>query len=950
MATGSVRVMHPVSSAGALVGRDSELAALTELVREVARGRARSVLIEGEPGIGKSALVRAVANAAPTIGCEVFWGAGDELSQELPLLPFLDGLRVREASGEPRRAAIVRLLRGEGLVDRADVPTVLAEQLLALIAEQCAARPTMLVIDDLQWADPATVTLWGRLAKSPRRMPLLLAGILRPVPARPDLLVLRRTVDGAAHLHLAGLTKSAVADLVAVLVGRKPDDNLLQLADGAGGNPLYLTELIAALARSSALAITGAGTAELASESVPSSLSAAIADRLGFVTDPAREMLQAAALLGADFSVDDLSIVLARRVIDLLPSINEACAAGVLAEVGTNLGFRHPLIRATLYNEMPASVRAAWHRDAGRAFAAAGVSADRVARQMLRAVSGSPGFLDEWMLEWLAGPADPLIVQAPTAAVELFTRAIASSMAGSPRYVLLASRLAAALYRNGDRPRAEQVAEHALEYATDPDLLVDLHSTLAMCRMRASSAVESLDSLDRALAAPGISPRHRARLLVLAARTHDAIGEVTKAGEAASGALAVASEVGDAWARGWALHVLALVAAQQGHVVDALPTFDQALAATDSEPALIDLHLLVQLNKSVALAAVDQCEAATEMAKQARDLADKSGSVIRLGQAHSAYGQLLYEIGRWEDALSELLMIPQDLKEPGAACIDLGSAAVIRFHRGEVSAARRHIAAVAPYAAQLGRYRFISVVLLARSLDREHEGDLPGALAELLIAFDEHTEELDELAVLSTEGVRLAVKVGDLNAARAIARSAAEFSGGAPVPHRQADALYCRGLLDRDASLLLAAAELYDDASRPLQQAKALESAAGELISVGETHKARAAFSRAAEVYTELGAAADLARIQAEFRAYGIRRGPHTKHRTARNGWDSLTPAEIKVAGFVEEGLSNPEIAARLMLSPRTVATHVSHILKKLDLQSRTEIARESVLRTVVQR
>ena len=104
------------------------------------------------------------------------------------------------------------------------------------------------------------------------------------------------------------------------------------------------------------------------------------------------------------------------------------------------------------------------------------------------------------------------------------------------------------------------------------------------------------------------------------------------------------------------------------------------------------------------------------------------------------------------------------------------------------------------------------------------------------------------------------------------------------------------------------------------------------------------------DVYTSLGAAADVARLQAAFRAYGIRRGPHAKHRRARSGWDSLTATEIKIAAFVEEGLSNPEIAARLLLSRRTVATHVSHILKKLDVHSRTDIAGEAALRTLAPR
>ena len=405
--------MHPVTPAGALVGRDSEMALLTGLIRDVARGRGGSVLIEGEPGIGKSALVQAAVAEAPEAGCQVFWGAGDELGQALPLLPFLDGLRVREPSANPRRKTIVQLLRGEVSADRGtDVPAVLAEQLLALVAEQCAVRPTILVIDDLQWADQASVALWGRLARSARQVPLLLVGMMRPVPQRDDVLALRRMASDSTRLQLTGLTGTAVADLVAALAGGRPGDGLLRLAGGAAGNPLYVTELVAALARGSGLTVTEAGAAELAGDSAPGSLSAAIADRLGFVTGPVRDVLRAAALLGTDFAVPDLATVLGRNVADLIPAVDEACAVGVLAESGHRLGFRHPLIREALYDEMPASVRAAWHRDAGRALAEAGAPADRVARQLLRAVGG-PGDaaepMDEWMLDWLTRTADLLV-------------------------------------------------------------------------------------------------------------------------------------------------------------------------------------------------------------------------------------------------------------------------------------------------------------------------------------------------------------------------------------------------------------------------------------------------------------------------------------------------------------------------------------------------------------
>ena len=103
---------------------------------------------------------------------------------------------------------------------------------------------------------------------------------------------------------------------------------------------------------------------------------------------------------------------------------------------------------------------------------------------------------------------------------------------------------------------------------------------------------------------------------------------------------------------GWALHVLTLVTAVQGHMTDALPLFDRALAVTESDPALTDLRLLLQINKAVTLGCLDQYEQAFAAAGQARQLAGQVGTAIRLAQAHSALGQLLFETGRWDEALS----------------------------------------------------------------------------------------------------------------------------------------------------------------------------------------------------------------------------------------------------------------------------------------------------------
>jgi DNA-binding CsgD family transcriptional regulator len=941
--------MPSVTLGGALIGRDRELAMLGRLIRESATGLGGSILIEGEPGIGKSSLVRAALAETADVNLQVFWGSGDELGQALPLLPLLEGLRVREPSTNPRRNTIVGLLRGELAADRGtDVSAALAEQLLALVAEQCAERPTVLVIDDLQWADQASVALWGRLARSVRQVPLLLIGMMRPVPQREDLLALRRSVGDGSRLQLAGLPGPAVAELVATLAGGRPDAKLLRLADGAAGNPLYVTELLAALGRSSSVTVTAGGAAKLTRGPTPSSLSAAIADRLGFVSGPVREVLQAAALLGVDFAVPDLATVLGRGVADLIPAVEGARAAGVLAESGAGLGFRHPMIREALYDAIPVPVRAAWHRDAGRALAEAGAPADRVARQLLWAVDGSgrpTEPMDDWMLTWLARTAEMLVGRAPRVAAELLRQAAASSLADSALHESFASRLADALFRVGDVTESEEVARRALARpGVEPDIFVDLTWTLAQCTMKAGRSAESLATLDRALATPGISTRQRARLLVIAARSHIQLGEIEKAGRLADMALVAGTEAADNWAMGWSLHVLALGAGMQGQMAEALVLFNRALAVTQADTALTDLRLLLQINKAVTLGSLDQYEEAIATAQQARQLADQVGTVIRLAQAHSALGQLLFATGRWDDALTEVQNVHLDLKEPDAACVDLGIAAVICFHRGEIIAARRHLAAADPHEKLLGN-RVVPALALARSLDREHGGALPEALAVLSAGFADNIEELEDIEDLLADAVRVATEIGDLDTAKDLVGHASALAEGSEIPHRQANALYCLGLLDHDACQLLVAAERYSDAGRPLMRAKALEAAAGAFVSSDDRDQARAAFTQAVEIYNSLGAVTDVARLQARFRAHGIRRGPHTKHRRVQSGWDSLTPAESKIASLVEEGLSNPEIAAQLFLSRRTIATHVSHILKKLDVNSRIDIAREAALR-----
>jgi tetratricopeptide (TPR) repeat protein len=855
----------PIASRGPLIGRDAELALLAELVDGIASGRGGVVLVDGEPGIGKSALVQSALTRVTSLGGQVFWGTGGELDQALPLQPLLDALRVRETAAGPRREAMARVLRGEVVMDRGmDGPAVLAEQLLALIAEECAARPTVLVIDDLHWADQATIRLMARLAGSARDLPLLLIGTVRPTPQRDDLLTLRRAAGDATRLQLSGLADPAVAQLVAGLAGGTPDRHLLWLASDAAGNPLYITELVAALARASALAITGEGHVILRAGTAPRSLAAAIADRLGFISGPVREVLQSAVLLGVEFDVTDLATLQHRSIADLAKALQEACTAGVLTESGNRLRFRHPLIHAALYEQLPVPVRAAWHGEAARALATAGAPADRVARQLLLETgepASTPEPMQEWMVSWLADSAELLVSQAPQAAAVLLTRALASIPASQTLRGRLAARLADALYSTGDRATAEQVANQALEQATDPDLLVDLHWTLAQCRMMAGQPAESLATLSKVLGSPGLSARHRGRLLVVVARAHYNSGELEKADQAAASALAAASQNDDKWAMAWAMMVMGFVATGLGRLAEALVLYDRGLAVTQADPALNDLRLLIQMNKAVPLGNLGRYTEAFATADQARRLAGLVGTTIRLAQANDIVGQVLFETGRWDEALAQASIVPESLKEPSVACDERGIAATVSFHRGDTAAARGHLSAAVPHVQRMG-HRLVPPLALARSLDLEQDGAIPEALAALTDWLGGNTEELGSAQDLIPDAMRLAMLLGDQEAARGIASLAVQSARQSQAPYRQANALYCQGLLDHAVPLLHTAAACYRDASRPLQRAMALEAAASEHARAGDPEQARAALASAIEIFTSLGAIADVTRCK----------------------------------------------------------------------------------------
>jgi len=923
-----------------LVGRAAELGRLAGWVAEVAAGYGRAVLVEGEPGIGKSALLAAAA-ADGRAGCAVYRGAGEELGQGFPLRPLLDAFDIREPVTDARRRAVLAALRAQ----HDGAAAAAAEALLDLVDDSCSRSPAVLVVDDLHWADPTTVAVCHRLARTAGQRPLLLIGATRPLPRREDLKALRVAVGRDHVLSLEPLPADAVSELVAGLAGGRPGPGLLRLAGDAAGNPLYVTELVAALDRGDGLALTR-GTVEVTGGPAPATLTEAISDRLRFLPETTRQVLQAAALLGGEFTADDLAAVTARHPAELAGPLTEARTAGVLAEAGHRMAFRHPLIRAALYDGLPATVRAAWHRDAARALHEAGAGPERVASQLLPALPDGddrvrPG-LDDWVVGWLLDAAAELAGEAAEAAVRLLRTAVGQMPAADTRRHLLVSHLARALLYQADYEAAEALVSRTLPHVTDPDVLVDLFD--ALNRARSARGLErlpeTLAAIDHALATvPGLTAIARNRLRAIAARVHNQRNDLDNAERAARPALAEALASADQRAVAWSANTLACVLSDRGDSVGALEYLEQGIAATEGRPELIDARLLLLSNRGEFLARLDRFEEARGALIAGRALAERIGNIRRLARVQSCLCDLSYETGRWDDALAAAEL--PEVEDALYWVIAHGIAALVLMHRQQVPAGRQRLAAASASGERTGFP--VSPWVRAGALEREVAGDPAGALAIFTTAFAGITRPVETETWLA-HIVRLAVGQGDRTTAADVARRAQELVATGVTPSRVAAAAHCRGLLDADPALLLQAADGYAAASRPLSRAQALEAAAALLAEQGDVAAARAPCVAALDGYAALGATWDLTRARARFRPYRLRQPTRRRTRPA-TGWEALTPAEAKVADLVAQGLSNPEIAKQLVVARATVEYHVAKVLAKLQVRSRVDIARAAAAR-----
>ncbi|MFE3584897.1 ATP-binding protein [Streptomyces vinaceus] len=922
------------------VGREAQREELRDWVRAGARGRGGRLLVEGEPGAGRTAYVRGALAEAGVLGFRVRYAAAEPFTAELPLRAALDCL-YPEGAG---RAAVIDLLREAREAERPGGARLAAADLLVSgVREWCASGPVLLVLDDLHWADPASLLLWRSLGRLADRLPLLLAATRRPLPRRPEVEQLRAglgAAPGGRTVRLEPLTGPESATLLHDALGAPPGPRLRRAAAQAGGNPALLRELTAHWSR--LIEITGS-MAELAVPEgelpePPDSLT----QGLDYLSRSAYTTLRHAALLGPAFTPRELALVRGRPAREVLDALEEPLLAALLEDTGEQLRFRHPALRRALYAQLPRAARSALHQEAAAALAEAGHDPARTAEQLL-----AGGALDPRAVHWLAESAQSLIAAAPEAAAELLERAVGRA-GRRDREALEGSLADAALMLR--RPESAELLATLHERAADPGARAALAFKLVSALMIQGDMGRALAVTEDALAEPVPSPALRLRLeacrvLALAER-----GSPAQAHALAVPVVARAARLGDPLCGAEAHHAMAFALFHLGRGRESLRHVAEGIACARRGPEANDMRLLLLANQAEGHASFDEPEPVAAALREARELAVATGSTGRLVVTEVLRAEFDYRLGDWDAALAGVDRADGlPVSDSWLPVVVHGLRALVRGHRDEREAARAELARLpqAAFEAPAAR-RYSGHVLLARALLAERAGDPAHAVRELLPALADGPQEARayERPWMLSEIVRLALECGDSATARAAVAACRRTAAAlAEYPGPALALLRCEGLFAQDPQLLTRALERAERGGRPLVLGHAWEDLAVARAWHGDLAAARSALARAVAAYEDLGARWDIARADARLRSLGVRRGSRSTRRRVANGWEALTPAELKVALLVAQGRSNPEIATALFLSARTVQTHVSHILAKLQVRSRAAVAAQAAAR-----
>jgi DNA-binding CsgD family transcriptional regulator len=958
-----------MSAAGPLVGRDAELAVLERALGAVDAGGSRALGVWGEPGIGKSRLLQELRGRAAARGHLVLAGRAAELERDVPFALWSDALEghvgalgaesltgVSDEELAELAVALPAVGRPAGVAPAAGVERHrVARAVRGLIGRLAVARSVTLLLDDVQWADPASADVIALLVHRPPEGAALLALSARSgrAPGLEAALATAVRREGAEMLELGPLSRAA-ADVLMPSIGPTARARLYR---ESGGNPFYLEALVRAgsAAPGSAPSASAAG--------VPRAVMAALAGEIAALEPQARVTVQGAAVAGDPF---DPAVAAAAGGVsepEALAALDLALAVDLVrpTEQARRFRFRHPLVRRAVYESGGGGWRLAAHGRAAAALAAGGATPAERAHHVERAAQA--GDLDA--VDLLALAAEETAQSAPATAAGWYAAAVRLLPDGPEheerRLGLMLAR-GAALASAGHALEARDVLRHVLAMLPAGDVERRVGVAVALAELEALWTQEP-EEARRLLHAErdalgDMAPGAAAALTLAMATERNEYGDF-----AAVEALAEQARLGARAAGDRPLEALAAAMAAdaahcrlRGDDPDALAAVDGRIAEAG---ALIDglrdeqvverLQMLLLLTVArLFVGAFPEARAAVErgviLARRTRQGLLTPAFVCVRGFVDQELGRLDSAQADVEEALDSAL-ISGNVQVAYWASIE---SSVIALLRGRTEAALEH----GEKAWELLGTREYSQAGFVVADARLAAGDPLGAL-DALEAFGWVRPQMWTLDRVKAADVatRVLLALGrHEEAAEWADRVPIEGGGrrtgvfGAIIARSRASVLLASSAADEAARVAAAGAGAAEAGHAPVWAGRCRTLAGEALLARGDTDAARSELRRAATELDALGAFGPRDAALRPLRRLGERPRPRARAGQVQGDGEGplapLSTREREVAELVAAGLTNAQVAHRLHLSERTVEKHVSNILAKLGLSSRAGVVR----------
>jgi DNA-binding CsgD family transcriptional regulator len=880
-------------------GRDIEQGLIRHLLERARRGKGSILLVEGEPGAGKTSLLAAAGEAASADGFAVAASTANELA--------------RWARGRQGRLEAL-----------------------------AAAGPALISVDDVHWADPATLpalrSLPGLLAAYP--LAWMLARDTHGGDAAAGTLFDVLEHAGGTRTCLAPLTPEAQVAVMRDVLGGTPDQDLADSAACAAGNPLMLTEFLRGLADEGAVAIA-AGRARLLSPRVPERFRTVVRDRLGTLAARTKYLLEAGSVLGPSFRLEDAAEMLDLLPGSLLAEVDEALAARIVVADRDSIAFRHELLWQAVADSLPQPVARALHRQAGQMLLAHGEDTLAAARHLLAGAHRG----DAVALAGLDRAVAEAAQSSPAAAAELAARVLDLTGPTDPGRYSRTVAAVRALTAAGRWEDAESAALPALLQSAPEPGGPELRSALASLHAMRGREAEALTEAETILADPGVAAEAREDAKIALMQALTGRRDTQKAAQVAKAILAE-PRVQPPRAAVPALLMLAVAEWDAAHVGEALDLAAEAVRTQASEPRaprfhpglflaarLTDIHRFAD-----AEAIIDSIGPADT--PPVLSWTPASADILR-ARAALARGRIDDAAARAELALGHASVTGTLLHDQLARSV----LAAVALRRGDLPAADG-FTGIPPLAPRhfLSGYEASRSLVVAAQVEEARNGPHAALdrLGDLYADLLEHRYPLASDPVGAAWLVRVALAAGDRERAATVAEVMAEISRANPgMPLFRACADHAAGVFGGDHARLERAVTLHDD---PWARASAAEDL-GALVADSHRKRAVSWLDMALAAYVVSGAERDAARIRHKLRRLGVRRRHWHAVKRPESGWESLTQTEHSVAGLVATGLTNQEVADQMFISTHTVAFHLRQVFRKLNIRSRVELARAATER-----